>query len=110
MEITFRKFLFSCIAILVLAAMAIPDFAKISHAINEHKEITCLENRKVHFHEVEFNCDFHKYHITSYFSPQIVNFTFTPPFFKSTQNQNYYFLLSEYQKLHFSLRGPPVYS
>ena len=110
MRIIYKKLLFSCIAILVLAALAIPDLAKISHAIYEHKEQTCLEKGNVHFHETEFDCDFHKYHTTTYFYPATLNFTVIIQDFHLEKNQNYYFLLSEFQKLHFSLRGPPKFS
>jgi hypothetical protein len=110
MEISLKKIVFPCIAILVLAALSIPDIAKINHAVNEHKEFTCSEKSKVHLHEVEFECDFHKYHITTYFSPQLINYTLFTPNHVVKQNQNYYFLLSEFQQLHFSLRGPPISS
>lgn len=110
MEITFKKILFPCISFLILAALSIPDFAKISHAINEHKEFTCSEKSKVHFHEVEFDCDFHKYHNATYFTPILNKYSLFIPKIDVKQNQNYYFLLSDFQKLHFSLRGPPLYS
>tara|TARA_R110000868_G_scaffold4211_13_gene26660 strand:+ start:65106 stop:65438 length:333 start_codon:yes stop_codon:yes gene_type:complete len=110
MGINVKKILLSCISILILAALAIPDAVKISHAITEHKEQTCVEKGTVHFHEAEFDCDFHKYHITTYFYPQSINYTVAFQDSKIKQNQNYYFLLSEFQKLHFSLRGPPLFS
>jgi hypothetical protein len=105
----FTKLLLSCIAIFLLGALAIPDVAKISHDVFEHKEQTCQEKTKVHFHEAEFDCDFHKYHITTYFTPELYSFQFIQPELHQTKNENFYFLLSEFQQLHFSLRGPPVY-
>ena len=110
MEIKLKNIILSCIAILILAALSIPDIAKITHAINEHKEFSCSEKSKVHFHEAEFDCDFHKYHITTYFTPIKNNYSLFSPKIEVKQNQNYYSLLSEFQKLHFSLRGPPIYS
>lgn len=110
MKIIFKNIFFSFIAMLLLSTMAIPDIAKITHAIFEHKEITCLEKNAVHFHEAEFNCEFQKYQLSTYFSPEIYNCMAFVADFKIEQSQNYYFLLSEYQKLHFSLRGPPLNS
>ena len=110
MRISEKKLFFSFVSILILLALAIPDVAKISHAVYKHKEQTCLKKGTVHFHEAEFDCDFHKYHITTYFYPEAINYTILIPEHSVNQNKNYYFLLSEFQKLHFSLRGPPVFS
>ncbi|WP_158979244.1 hypothetical protein [Cellulophaga sp. L1A9] len=104
------KFLLSCIAISLLGALGIPDIAKISHDILEHKEETCHEKTKVHFHETEFDCDFHKYHITTYFTPELYSCTFLEPVLHALLSENFYFLLSEFQQLQSTLRGPPVYS
>jgi len=110
MRIPEKKIFFSCISMLILVALAIPDVAKISHAIYKHKEQTCIQKGTVHIHQAEFDCDFHKYHITTYFYPEAINYTLILPDFRVNQNKNYYFLLSEFQKLHFSLRGPPYFS
>ncbi|ADV51449.1 hypothetical protein I2486_20665 [Cellulophaga sp. E16_2] len=106
----FTNLFLSCIAICLLVALGIPDIAKTSHAIFEHKEQTCHEKTKVHFHETEFDCDFQKYHITTYFTPELYSFTLIESKFHSTVNDKFYFLLSEFQQLHFSLRGPPIHS
>ena len=104
------KILLSCIAISLLAALGIPDIAKISHAVFEHKEQTCQEKTKGHIHETEFDCDFHKYHITTYLTPEVFSFPILEPVNLTSVTDIFYFLLSEFQQLHFKLRGPPLHS
>ncbi|QXP58006.1 hypothetical protein H0I25_09600 [Cellulophaga sp. HaHa_2_95] len=104
------KVLLSCIAISLLAALGIPDIAKIAHAVLEHNEQTCQEKTKGHIHETEFDCEFHKYHITTYFTPEIYSFQVLEPVNHIFFNEKFYFLLSEFQQLHFTLRGPPLHS
>ncbi|QWX85382.1 hypothetical protein H0I23_07005 [Cellulophaga sp. HaHaR_3_176] len=110
MKINLKNIFFSFTTILLLFALAIPNIAKVSHTLFDHKEITCLEKNSVHFHETEFNCEFYKYQLSTYFSVQIYNYNVFASDLEPEQNQNYYFLLSEYQNLHFSLRGPPLKS
>lgn len=95
-------------AILLLACLFTPYFIKIGHGIYEHKELLCVEKGNLHIHEIEFDCDFHKYQLSSLFCFNLEEPELIEPIFKGTKVINHYFFLSKYQRLHFVLRGPPV--
>jgi len=94
----------------VIMIAIFPSALKIHHALNHHKEIKCDEAVSTHFHEIEFDCDFHKYQIApSYLASTFLFKPINTPILKQ-KNYGFYLEVSEYQKLHFSLRGPPTTS
>ncbi len=106
----FKKILLSFTSILLIGAINLPSFVKLSHALFEHTEQTCEEQGSLHIHEAELDCDFQKFNLSSQFYPQLQDYTLHPPRIIKKENNNHYFFLSNYQKLHFSLRGPPSIS
>ncbi|SIR16148.1 hypothetical protein [Maribacter ulvicola] len=102
------KIIYPLIAVILLAGLLGPYFVKISHAVNEHKELHCV-SKELHIHAIEFDCDFEHYQIASLFYPDFLypEFVAFAPITKVNIN-NYYFL-TKYQQLHFVLRGPPSY-
>ncbi|MFK5972610.1 MAG: hypothetical protein QM485_04950 [Flavobacteriaceae bacterium] len=87
-----------------------PAFVKLSHAIHGHSSLECKDATKLHIHKAEFDCDFQKYQL----SPQYVTASFsgirTKTLLIQKKNYSHYVFLSQYQKLHFALRGPPCFS
>lgn len=100
-----------CMPILVL--LTLPSAVKLFHAFEHqsHDVVQCLDNKPdAHLHEYHFDCDFYKFQLSNLFTISSPTFDFiTTTNRKKIANTQYNFL-SDYQRLHFSLRGPPSYS
>ncbi|MCM4163096.1 MULTISPECIES: hypothetical protein [unclassified Arenibacter] len=108
MKIYFRNIIFSFIAVLLVGLITLPSVLKLKHAIFEHHTFVCKEKGKLHIHEVELDCDYHKFNLTHYythFQQEIATFTVIT---RSAKIIDFYSFLSKHQKLHFSRRGPPT--
>ncbi|MBM1106900.1 hypothetical protein JQC67_12180 [Aurantibacter crassamenti] len=108
MDSSSTNFIKSIVALILVAALQLPVAVKLSHALYEHVDIDCDDLKTVHLHEAEFNCEYQKFHFTTKFVITEYNTPYsiiTP--IEEKQFSNYFFL-SKYQKLHFSLRGPPT--
>jgi hypothetical protein len=86
---------------------ALPASSKIKHAVFEHHNFVCKEKGKLHVHEVELECEFDKFNISQFIFLEYLGFNDTGWTIKTGKIFNFYQFLSKYQKLHFSLRGPP---
>ncbi|MDL5511805.1 hypothetical protein QSE00_08280 [Arenibacter sp. M-2] len=107
MKIHLRNITFSIIAVLLVGLITLPSILKLKHAIFEHHTFVCKEKGKLHIHEVELDCDYHKFNLTHLYTltqQEFATFTIVP---KTEKIINFYNFLSKYQKLHFSRRGPP---
>lgn len=96
----------SCFLVIMVAIL--PSAIKIHHALAQHKEIHCDDTTNTHIHEIEFDCDFQKYHIAPSYLAKTTSVTPVKDLILKQKNFGFYFEISEYQKLHFSLRGPPT--
>ena len=103
-------FLLPIMALLLVICIVAPSVIKLTHALYEHHKFDCDEKSAVHFHQVEYDCDFQKFKN----APQYVLFSAAKDIQPSEAAQknidSQYFFLSQYQKLHFVLRGPPHFS
>tara|TARA_R110002051_G_scaffold79221_2_gene142977 strand:- start:853 stop:1149 length:297 start_codon:yes stop_codon:yes gene_type:complete len=95
-------------AILLVASFLAPTAIKLWHSTFEHKELKCVNESSVHFHSIEINCDFQKFNIAYPFLLPNNEFAEKTTNFFRIDNFDYYTYLSTFQKLHFSLRGPPA--
>ncbi len=87
-----------------------PSAVKLSHALYEHQDVHCDEIGSLHIHKIELDCDFQKFNLSPQQYPiyfQTQNFS-VPPIKVGAIGR--YSFLSNYQKLHFALRGPPLVS
>ncbi|MGI9552046.1 MAG: hypothetical protein ACR2MT_12665 [Aurantibacter sp.] len=109
MEPTIKKALQSIIAIILTMAMQLPAAVKISHALYDHVDIDCNDYGSLHMHETEFDCEFHKYNLST--NCVVPGFQSKTQEFLVVEERNFstYSFLSKYQKLQFSLRGPPSF-
>ncbi|WP_085497904.1 hypothetical protein [Arenibacter troitsensis] len=108
MKIYFRNITFSFIAVLLVGLIALPSVLKLKHAVFEHHTFVCKEKGKLHIHEVELDCDYHKFNLTHYYTHSQQEFTTFTVKAKSEKITDHYIFLSKYQQLHFSRRGPPL--
>lgn len=105
-----KNILFSFTSILLIGVLNLPSFVKLSHALNDHKEQECNNPGVLHFHEVELDCDFNSYNLSTQLYTPIQEFIVHSPIQVNKKNTTCYFFLSKYQKLPFQLRGPPTFS
>ncbi|MDX1365813.1 MAG: hypothetical protein R3243_16530 [Arenibacter latericius] len=103
-----RGHILSFFSILMVALFALPGALKAKHAILEHHNFVCKEKGKLHYHEMEVECEFYKYNISHFITPEYVELNNNSWIFKTEKVTDYYQYLSKYQKLHFSERGPPT--
>jgi hypothetical protein len=93
-----------------MVCLVLPAVVKFSHLFAHHKHEVCLGENQSHFHELDMDCEFYKFNINHYTT--LINFEFIP--LEVVDNQEIidtkYLFLSTFQKLHFSLRGPPFNS
>jgi hypothetical protein len=101
---------FKILAIALIITIAIPSVIKFSHVFthHKHKHEICKGERTTHLHEIDLDCEFYKFKLNNNFTlPQYS----TAIFIENNQSKevsNQYLFLSNYQRLHFSLRGPPM--
>lgn len=98
----------SILALLLIGAILSPSILKLSHALFEHQEQVCEEIGSVHFHEIEIDCDFQKYKLSTITYVSLGNNAVLKIEIPQKRIFNYYNFLSSYQSLHFALRGPPA--
>jgi hypothetical protein len=103
-----RNIAFYFLAALLIGLITLPAILKLKHAIFEHHTFVCKEKGKLHIHEVELDCDYHKFNLTHYYTHLQQEFATFSTIVKSKKIINFYNFLSKYQKLHFSRRGPPA--
>lgn len=98
----------SIVSLLMVAFIMMPSLVKLSHALNEHKHFECKTVGKLHIHKLEMGCDFQKFNLSpQIFKPlTVVLGLFTVDGIKKQFSP--YSFLNKYQKLNFTLRGPPL--
>lgn len=95
-----------CSAILIFALLA-PTYAKFSHLFQGHKHELCENPQTSHFHELDTDCEFYKFKLSTQFSISFGDISFLENKILSQKIKSQYHFISDYQRLHYSLRGPP---
>jgi hypothetical protein len=102
-----EKLIFPLCSLLLVVSIFAPYAIKISHGIYEHKEFNCISHGELHIHEVEFDCDFQKFKLTTQFYPVFIDDLSVFSIALQGQDDERYIFLTKFQQFHFSLRGPP---
>ena len=100
----FRKY----ILVLCSVALLFPTFVSLAHISAHQNEKPCANLSDTHFHEKSFDCELCDFRLTNLNTFTTADYTFFLPKKPAVQFFNYYQFLSDYQKLSFELRGPPV--
>ncbi|WP_052461047.1 hypothetical protein [Psychroserpens mesophilus] len=104
-HITFR-----IATLLIVVCLVLPSVVKFTHVFAHHEHEVCLGENQSHLHELDSDCEFYKFNINH--NTILSNFEFVT--LEVHENQSIiasrYLFLSSFQKLHFSLRGPPFNS
>ena len=99
---------FKIITLALVISIVIPSIVKFSHVFTHHEHKVCLGEKSTHIHEIDLDCDFHKFKLNN-------------RYYKFFEYQNLFYATSHYkvstltykflnnnQPLSFSLRGPPT--
>ena len=105
-----QHIIYSIATLILVAALALPTAVKFTHVFSHHSHEVCTNNSQTHLHNLDADCSFYNFKITNHYTFSIENYElYTPIEIKHITASQYHFL-SDYQRLHFSLRGPPIYS
>jgi hypothetical protein len=103
-----ESLVFKSIIITLVITLLVPSFVKLAHAFENHEHEICVTPQKEHFHEYDLDCEFYKFKT----NPQVaISFDYTESIDIETNTApivSQYQFISDYQRLSFSLRGPPT--
>ncbi len=98
------------VAFLVIACLVMPAMVKLSHAIHHnHDHVVCIEKDQVHFHNIEYDCEFYKFNINHSLFIEHYEYEVASNPETCTLEIAYYNYLNGHQQLTAFLRGPPQY-
>jgi len=93
--------------IVLIIALLVPSFVKLAHTFEVHKHEICKTPQKSHYHELDLECEFYKFKLSTAFNFLPENYRFLTVH-QTTQITNFYkSLYSNLQREQITLRGPP---
>ena len=101
------QMVFKFATLLLVAALMMPTATKFLHVFNHHQHEICNGEYQTHLHKSDFECSFYKFKLSSPYTLPTFEFVFLPAEDNHQTYKKSYDFLSEFQRLHFSLRGPP---
>ncbi|MGJ5640982.1 hypothetical protein [Formosa sp. S-31] len=107
MQKNIKNITFKFSALVLVLALLIPTLVKFNHVFEAHVHEVCHGEKQTHLHTADVDCEFYKFQLNHHFT---LPFNFIEVFIPQENFQiiiSQYFFLSEYQQLHFCLRGPP---
>jgi len=100
--------LFQKYGVLVLTiVLLLPSILNYTHVFAHDFNFACDEHSTTHLHESTLDCDLCDFHPTPVIVYQFLNFNLDEVLPPNKKFFNSYEFLSDFQKLSFSLRGPP---
>lgn len=103
-----QHIIFKGLTILLVWTFMLPSAVKFLHIFEHHQHEVCYGEAQAHFHTLDVDCEFYKFKINVPFTiPENLAFLIIYPEIHIQSTKEYSFL-SEFQKLHFTHRGPPM--
>lgn len=87
-----------------------PTAVKFLHIFNQHEHVICLGEYQTHIHESDIQCSYHLFKLTQPFTVPQSSFDIFMPKYGHKTFISQYFFLSDFQRLHVLLRGPPKFN
>ena len=100
--------IFKLITLVLVLSLFVPTVVKFNHVFVHHTHKVCLDDTTTHIHKVDLDCEFHKFQLNQNFTFNQTYLQLFSPQEKDIEIVSQYNFLSKYQRLHFSLRGPPA--
>lgn len=99
---------FKGLTLILVFTLLLPSAVKSMHIFENHQHEVCYGEVDAHFHTLDIDCEFYNFKINIPFTfPENAPVLIPYIEIKGIITSDYSFL-SEYQRLHFSLRGPPA--
>lgn len=98
---------FKFATLVLVLALLMPSVVKFSHVFKHHHHEICKGEYQTHLHTSDIECSFYKFKISSHYTIPTITFEFFPIEENHQEYSDAYSFLSDFQNLHFSLRGPP---
>ncbi|MEO8933731.1 MAG: hypothetical protein ABI295_05440 [Xanthomarina sp.] len=107
-----QDIIFRVLSILLVVLVLTPSVVKLEHAFNHshHKHEVCIGEPQTHLHTLDIDCEFYKFQLNTAFTLPVHSFKLLEKQDNHQVIKSQYFFISEFQALHFSLRGPPSYN
>ena len=94
-------------AITLVLVLVLPISVKFFHIFENHLHEVCTSKDAKHIHQLEKDCEFYKFQLNNYYPLTHTEYQLVSLPETSIKPIGQYQFLSDYQKLHFALRGPP---
>jgi len=107
MQIIKQHITFKIFAFVIALVLLVPSVVKFNHIFANHEHDICQGEKSTHLHELNTDCDFYKFKLTTPFTCICFNFSLFVPKETPLQIVSQYQFISKYQRLQTSLRGPP---
>lgn len=98
---------FRITTLVLVLAFLLPSAVKLSHVFEHHHHEVCNGEVTTHLHTSDVVCDFYKFKLSTQFTIPTHDFEFASIEDNHQIKTSQYSFLSEFQRLQFSLRGPP---
>lgn len=95
-------------ALLVIAAVMYPSFARFAHTFEHHEHDICNEKYDTHFHEANEDCAFETIKLTLQYFYEFQNLETLSLSENHKIITSFYHSIPNNQKLQNTLRGPPI--
>jgi hypothetical protein len=104
-----QHIIFRIFSVLLVAFVLLPSGFKLSHAFSHtnHKHEVCLGEKQMHLHSLDVDCEFHKFQLNTAFTIPVHIYQFLEKQDNHQLINSQYHFISDFQQLHFKLRGPP---
>ena len=98
------------LSLVLVICLLIPSCIKLAHVFEDHKHEVCINKSSIHIHTLDLDCEFYKFKIANQLLHKFKNVDFVSIKNNHGVIDSQYHFISQYQRLHFSLRGPPFNS
>lgn len=98
---------FKALTFVLAMTLLMPSLVKFADAFSHHQHEICNGENQTHLHKSDIDCSICKFKLSVPFSVPTIEFEFIPTEYHHQKSNAFYSFLSDYQRLHFLLRGPP---
>ncbi|MEN3324546.1 hypothetical protein VP395_12465 [Mariniflexile soesokkakense] len=98
---------FKIITLMLAFLLLVPAGAKFAHIFAHHKHDICKGEKSTHLHEINTDCDFYKFKLSTSYTITFFNVELISPKESTLEIVSQYQFLSRFQRLQTALRGPP---
>ncbi|MFD2823626.1 hypothetical protein ACFS5M_08090 [Lacinutrix iliipiscaria] len=98
---------FKILSVVLVISLITPTLVKFAHVFENHKHEVCISKQQAHLHTLDLDCEFYKFKVNNAFTFKAQTFNLLSIENNHKVFSSQYEFISDYQRLSFSLRGPP---